>query len=156
VKQELKCSVSGRYEVRAARVDDCVKLADLAGQLGYPCVPEQVRLRIMDMVDTTQCATLIAEGEDGSIVGWIGVFIFRSVATDAYAQINGLVINEGDRGRGLGEMLLNAAEQWAREHNCSAILVLSNVIRDRAHSFYRNRGYLQVKTQHSFRKNLSS
>jgi len=41
--------------------------------------------------------------------------------------------------------LLDAAEKWARGVGCDAISVRSNVKRERAHQFYRDNGYIDVK-----------
>jgi len=140
--------------VRAVQPGDYAKIADLAGQLGYPSTEERVRQRIHGMQDSNQYGVLVAEQLDGSIAGWVGVYIFRSVETDICAQISGLVVDQSTRSHGIGRALLDAAEGWARSKGCPAIAVLSNVVRDRAHGFYKDNGYTQVKTQHSFRKNL--
>jgi GNAT superfamily N-acetyltransferase len=73
---------------------------------------------------------------------------------DKLAEINGLIVEEETRSRGIGRALLDAAEQWARNCGCVVISVHSNVNRDRAHSFYKRNGYEPYKTQELFRKRL--
>ena len=70
------------------------------------------------------------------------------------AEVNGLVVAEGQRSLGAGARLLAAAEDWARKNGCKDMSVRSNVIRDRAHKFYERHGYEHYKTQKSFRKPL--
>jgi len=70
------------------------------------------------------------------------------------AEVNGLVVAEGQRSFGAGARLLAAAEDWARKHGCKSMSVRSNVIRERAHKFYERHGYEHYKTQKSFRKPL--
>jgi GNAT superfamily N-acetyltransferase len=86
--------------------------------------------------------------------GWIGAQLFRSVETDSFAEISGLVVAEGNLSRGFGKLLLDTIEQWVRRIDCEVIAVRSNAVRQRAHRFYRNNGYELVKTQKIFRKNL--
>ena len=54
----------------------------------------------------------------------------------------------------LYNMELEAAEDWACQHDCPSMSVRSNVIRDRAHKFYERQGYEHYKTQKAFRKTL--
>ncbi len=131
-------------------------MADLAGQLGYPCTPKEVQRRLVDMRDSNQYAIYVAEISKEEIAGWIGVYLFRSVELEKYAEISGLVVSEEARSHGVGKVLLEAAEEWARGTGCAVISVRSNVKRERAHGFYTKNGYEWTKTQKTFYKNLSS
>lgn len=127
-------------------------MAELAGQLGYTCTAEQVRARLTDIRDANECAIYVAEIADGLIAGWIGVYLFRSVEMDKFAEISGLIVAEEHRSRGIGKVLLDAAEEWARGRGCALISVHSNVTRERAHHFYQINGYALYKTQQLFCK----
>jgi GNAT superfamily N-acetyltransferase len=131
-------------------------MADLAGQLGYPCTPGEVRKRLVEMHDPHQYAVYVAEISREGIAGWIGVYLFRSVELDKYAEISGLVVSEEARSRGVGKALLEAAEEWARGTGCAVISVRSNVKRERAHGFYQKNGYEWTKSQKTFCKNLAA
>ena len=52
------------------------------------------------------------------------------------------------------DIVIAAAEDWARKRGCKGMSVRSNVIRERAHQFYLRNGYEHFKTQKSFRKPL--
>ena len=148
VSMQLTCAV------RAPLPGDYDKMADLAGQLGYECTGTEIRNRLDQMCDPHQYAIYVAELPGGRIAGWVSVYIFRAVVFDGFAEINGLVVDQQIRSRGIGSVLLDVAERWARSHGCSAISVRSNVTRERAHRFYACKGYEHVKTQKSFRKSL--
>src|SRR5215472_862313 len=139
--------------IRPPQPEDASRMADLAGQLGYKCSREQVQKRLREMRDGCY-AFYVAELPDGQIAGWIGVYIFRSAVLDAFAEINGLVVDENNRSCGIGKLLLDAAEDWARSVGCEYFSVRSNSIRDRAHRFYTNNGFDLIKTQKVFRKPL--
>jgi GNAT superfamily N-acetyltransferase len=144
-----------QYVICPVQVRHHEDIARLAGQLGYESSVEQVHRRLDGMRDAQQYAVYVAEERAGNVVGWIGVHIFRAVEMDSCASISGLVVDQCLRSQGIGEMLLDAADQWAQSFGCEVITVQSNVMRERAHSFYRRNGYAHVKTQHTFCKNLS-
>jgi GNAT superfamily N-acetyltransferase len=153
--QEIKL-VLGRssYAVRLAEPRDSDRIADLAEQLGYPCTGKEVRERLGQMQYATQYAVFVAELPTGQIAGWIGLYVFRAVEMETFVEISGLIIDEDIRSCGIGKMLLDAAEEWARRVGCHVISVRSNVKRDRAHQFYTNNGYEHIKTQKELRKEL--
>lgn len=140
--------------VRPPELGDYDRIADLAGQLGYSSTKAQIRTRLREMQDSKQYVVYVAEPPGCQIAGWIGVYIFRAVEVDYFAEISGLVVDQEIRSGGIGKALLDAAEEWARSLGCIVISVRSNVIRDRAHQFYMNNGYEHTKTQKSFHKNL--
>ena len=140
--------------VRAARPTDGNAMAALAVQLGYQCTEAEVRKRLGDMKDPAQYGIFVAELLDGQVAGWVAVYVFRAIELDTFAEISGLVVDETLRSRGVGKMLVGAAEEWARDLGCTAVSVHSNVIRDRAHRFYTSNGYELLKTQKMFCKNL--
>jgi GNAT superfamily N-acetyltransferase len=133
--------------VRPPEPRDYDKIANLAGQLGYPSTAKQVQMRIDAMSNSSQHAVYVAELSEGQIAGWIGLYVFRSVEQDSCAGISGLIIDQQIRSRGVGKALLDAAEKWARSQGCNAISVHSNVTRERAHQFYTRNGYDCVKIQ---------
>lgn len=146
--EKLTCSV--RYPEPV----DFSRMAELAGQLGYACTADQVRVRLSEIREANECSVYVAELAGGQIAGWIGVYLFRSVEMDKFAEISGLVVAEEHRSCGIGKILLRAAEEWARRRGCAVISVHSNVTRGRAHGFYQTNGYDWYKTQHLFRKSL--
>jgi GNAT superfamily N-acetyltransferase len=141
-------------EVRAAAKNDAEILAQLAGELGYPSTPEQVRERLAGVESDPRRATFVAETRSGKIIGWIELVEIRSLAHDPRAEITGLVVDAVHRGAGVGRLLVERGEAWARERGLSAIGVRCNVVRDRAHAFYHGLGYAVAKSQKLFRKAL--
>jgi GNAT superfamily N-acetyltransferase len=140
-------------EIREAQPQDYARIAELAGQLSYPSSPEEIAKRFEGMKRSNEHVVFVAQFH-GEIAGWVAVFIYRVVETDARAEISGFVVDERYRSQQVGKHLLARAERWAREKGCRAVGLRSNVIRDRAHAFYERNGYKHVKTQKSFRKDL--
>lgn len=154
MKQQPNSAVQSMCVVRPPMPDDYDRMACLAEQLGYPCTGDEIRMRIAGMQDSTLYAVYVAQLRGGQVAGWIGACIFRSVELDSCAEISGLIVDQQIRSRGIGKMLLDAAEEWARNHGCVAISVHSNVTREHAHSFYQKNGYYRTKTQEVLLKNL--
>jgi GNAT superfamily N-acetyltransferase len=140
--------------VRRARPTDAKSLADLSGQLGYPATPAQVKERLRRIVPASQHAVFVAESPQAGVIGWLHVSVTHLLESDTRAEVNGLVVADGQRSLGAGAKLLEAAEQWARRRGCKNVNLRSNVIRERAHLFYLRQGYEHYKTQKAFRKPL--
>ena len=139
--------------VRPARLKDTARIAELCGQLGYPSSCEQVDARLRAHQGAEEHAIFV--GEQGQeVVGVLDVFVMRTVESEPRAEVAALVVDEKCRSCGVGQLLLERAEAWAREHGCAEIGLRSNVIRERAHRFYERQGYRVVKTQKTFRKSL--
>jgi GNAT superfamily N-acetyltransferase len=155
MKQQINVTVTrSMCTMRTPELRDYDKIADLAGQLGYPSTRDQVRTRLDQMAKSAQSAAYVAELPDGQIVGWIGLHIFLSVEQDSCAEISGLIVDQQTRSREIGKVLLGVAEEWARSQDCDAISVHTNVTRKRAHRFYERNGYEHIKNQKYLRKRL--
>ena len=139
--------------IRSPRPADYVRIAELAGQLGYPSTRPQIAARLRALRARRDFAVLVAECE-GEVAGWLGAYVFRSVEIDATVKISGLVVAEGARSGGIGKRLLAAVEEWARQLGCATVSVNTNVKRRRAHGFYLKNGYTWIKTQKVLRKPL--
>jgi GNAT superfamily N-acetyltransferase len=140
--------------IRRAKSGDAPRIAELAGQLGYPATAAQMRERLRGIEPTSQNAVFVADSAKDGIIGWLHVSKEPLLEVEMRAEVNGLVVAEGQRSAGAGARLLAAAEDWARKHGCKSMSVRSNVIRERAHEFYERNGYEHYKTQKSFRKPL--
>lgn len=120
------------------------------GQLGY----EVAAGTIADRLRTRAGREVFVALEGDRVVGWAAVCAQEAFVGGLGGYLEGLVVDEAVRGSGIGAQLLDAAEAWARERGCTEIRVHSNVVRIRAHQFYRRLGYATVKSQHYFRKPL--
>ncbi|HXJ03660.1 MAG TPA: GNAT family N-acetyltransferase [Candidatus Acidoferrum sp.] len=143
-----------RLIIRRARTSDAPRLAELSGQLGYPATTAEITKRMRRLKPASQTALFVAQSHGSGVVGWAHVSVDHLVEVGTRAELNGLIVAEGQRSLGAGARLLAAAEDWARKHGCPSMSVRSNVIRERAHKFYERQGYEHYKTQKAFRKTL--
>ncbi|MFQ5925956.1 MAG: GNAT family N-acetyltransferase [Terriglobia bacterium] len=140
--------------IRSAMPGDAKRLAELSGQLGYPRTREEILRHLSQLQEDPEHAVYVAETLDGKVMGWLHVFVSPLLEVDAQAEVGGLVVDEAQRGHGAGRLLLQQAEQWAREKGCRTVCLRCNVIRTGAHAFYEKLGYQTIKSQKVFRKSL--
>jgi len=120
-------------------------------QLGYDVPPDEIARRLERRGPLRE--VFVAE-RAGTTLGWAAVRIDEGFVNGRQAWIEGFVVGEDARGAGIGSVLLDRAESWARERACDAMRVQSNVLRERAHGFYERHGYRKLKAQFAFRKVL--
>ena len=154
MNQTASIGKNKELRIRRARASDAPQLAALTGQLGYPATAAQIRKRLQGIKPASQNAVFVANSKKDGVIGWLHVSRDVLLESEIRAEVNGLVVAEGQRSLGAGAQLLAAAEDWARKHGCKNMSVRSNVIRERAHKFYERDGYEHYKTQKSFRKPL--
>ena len=142
------------YLLREARLEDAPVLADLSDELGYPSDAAAVARRLRDLATQPGNAVLVAVSGEGEVAGWVHVFATHRVESDGFAEIGGLVVRETLRGEGIGRMLVEAAEAWAREAGFVEVRVRSNVVREATHRFYDHLGYATTKQQQVFTKSI--
>src|SRR5688572_2387182 len=137
--------------LRTAVPGDAPALAELAIQLGYPNTAEAIAARLAALGTVSGHAVLVAVEPGGErVIGWIHVGSTRWLESDPYAEIGGLVVDSGWRGRKVGEGLARAGLAWAAAHGFREVRVRSNVVRADAHRFYERLGFSRVKTQAVF------
>jgi GNAT superfamily N-acetyltransferase len=139
-------------KVRRARPDDAEPIAALMAQLGYDVPAPAVSARLQRLGERRD-VFVATDGE--CVVGWAALLIDEAFVEGFGAFLEGFVVDESARSRGVGLQLLEAVESKARERGCAEVRVQSNVLRERAHSFYERHGYTKVKAQYQLRKALS-
>ena len=141
--------------VRVATVSDADAIAQLTAQLGYEVALAAVSARLSRILPREDQRLLVAE-LDGRLVGWLHAIISEYVEAEACVVIGGLVVDRGHRRMGIGSLLMEQAEQWAKERGCPIVRLRSSSVRTAAHRFYEELGYTNIKTQYSFVKSLDA
>lgn len=94
-----------------------------------------------------------AEGPNG-LVGFVHFFERPSIEKGFDLVVQSLVIDETQRGRGIGRLLMNEVESAALARGIRSIALSSRSDRHDAHSFYERLGYEVVATSSVFSKML--
>ena len=132
--------------IREAADGDAGALAALSTQLGYPADAATMRERLRRVQAQRAGCVFVAVDAD-AVIGWTHVVERFHLEDSPFAEIAGLVVDEAARSAGVGALLLQAAESWVCERGYERLRVRSNVIRERAHRFYRRLGFVENKRQ---------
>ena len=110
-------------------------------ELGYPSTEADARDRLVRSLRSATSYCLVAEVA-AEVVGLISVeLVFYFPTGSTICRITSLVVSSQHRGHGLGQKLLTAAIDFAREHHCSGLELTSAEGRVDAHRFYRRLGF---------------
>ena len=110
-------------DVRSAVPSDAADIATLLGQVGEAVSARTVVMRLEGM--SRDSAVLVATGFAPAI-GVVALHWSRGLVSNAgLARIDVLVVNEEDRRRGIGRMLLKSASQLARMAGCDVLEVVA-------------------------------
>jgi GNAT superfamily N-acetyltransferase len=142
--------------IRTAATDDAPAIAALVTQLGYEAAPHEVGERLARLLARPSAQRFFVAERDGRLLGWVHVETAESVDSGSYAHIAGLVVDRSHRRQGIGAALMAEAEAWARQQGCPVVRLRSSAARTRAHRFYEELGYANVKTQYAFVKPLDA
>jgi GNAT superfamily N-acetyltransferase len=135
--------------VRRVTPGDAKAINNLSAQLGYPFTEAQTLQNIIAVLSQDDLNAFAAVHQN-AIIGWIGLAQIIMIESLPYCEINGLVIDENYRGKGVGKLLIEKAKQWAKEKGNDKLRVRCNVIRTEAHLFYQHLGFIATKKQTNF------
>jgi N-acetylglutamate synthase-like GNAT family acetyltransferase len=143
--------VPDQVRVRRASTADVPVIARLAVDLGYQTDPATLVHRFRALPEGH--AVLVAEVR-AHVAGFVHVAVDPSLLVATRAQVAGIGVEPGWRGRGIGGRLLDEAATWAREHGAHHLWVRSGAERAEAHAFYLAHGFEDVTDQRVFRRSV--
>lgn len=150
MKQSLKLN----YKIRIARLSDAQQIAKLCLQLGYSNSSQEIENRL-NAIDPDRTQSIwVAASNKNDIVGWVHALKVVYLESSPFIEIGGLVVDQDQRGKGIGKALIQKVEHWAKTIGLLEIRLRSNIIRKEAHEFYEKIGFKNVKTQYTFYKKL--
>lgn len=141
-------------QVRRPVLEDASELARLDEELGYAAQPAEMRERLGVLAKLESHFVAVAE-ENAGLLGWIHAEQRLSLETGTKAEIVGLIVDGKARRKGVGRLLVGAAEAWAARRGLTSVVVRSNAARQESHAFYPGLGYRHSKTQQVYTKPLS-
>jgi GNAT superfamily N-acetyltransferase len=98
---------------------------------------------LADMIPEGYRMFAVREGE--ALLAVAGIAVTANLYHDRHVWVYDLVTDEGVRSRGVGRLLLEYIETFARERGCKRVSLASGFQRTDAHRFYEERmGYDRV------------
>lgn len=129
--------------IRDARPADASAIAVLLTQLGYPSDADEVEERL-DRLRVVGDRVVVAE-LDGDVVGLAHLQVTPAIERDRpVGKLGALVVDEAQRGHGIGRALVEAVEAEARLRGCELLFLTTSERRDDAHAFYESVGLEQT------------
>lgn len=145
-----------KITIRTAVVGDYEGIYLLnAHGLGYDYSIEKTRQRLVQILQKENNRIFVAEIEN-KIVGYIHSADYDCTYVDSLKDILALAVDKSYRGKGIGNTLLLAAEEWAKETGSLGVRLVSGIDREEAHKFYKACGYVNRKNQMNFIKWFNS
>ena len=130
-----------KISIGKAEVHQAPQVAELLGQLGYPSEPEAIRQKISALSTSKADYIWIAQSQ-GKVVGLLAFHVTSLLHVPGnLGRITALVVDENFRCKGIGKLLVETAEKWAWDRDCTRIELTSGDQRSRAHQFYQDLGY---------------
>lgn len=126
--------------IRDAKPGDAAALAELITYLGHEITEKAIRKNLKALAKMREAPLVAIAGK--RVIGLCGIHRTVTVHRDApLGRITILVVAEAAQDKGIGRMLVEAAERSLSKAGCKMVEVTSNDRRAKAHAFYRHMGY---------------
>lgn len=135
--------------IRTATAEDAAAIAAIwnamiRDTLATFTTVEKTQADIEDLIATRQGAFWVSTDEDGTPSGFATYGPFRPGPGYAATVEHTVVMAPDHHGRGIGHLLMNAAEEHARAQGCHVMVAGISSANTAAQSFHANRGYAET------------
>jgi GNAT superfamily N-acetyltransferase len=138
-------------KLRDVRPADAKQLVELIHDLGHEIDEKAIRKNLAALLKSGETPLVATLGK--RVIGLVGINKRIAVHKPApIGRMSVLVVADDAQDKGIGRMLVEAAEAWFRKQGCTLVEVTSNDRRTAAHAFYRHMGY--ERTSIRFAKDL--
>src|SRR5579872_5235540 len=104
-------------------------------------LPEDAKQSLEKQIDSDKCDVIVAK-ENGKVLGAGTIFYLKNAAhSTPFAFLEGIVVDDAARGKGIGTALSKKAIELAREKGCYKMIFTSGMDRKEAHKFYEDLGF---------------
>ena len=142
--------MASQLRVREATAKDVKTIHALAGELAgivgdsSPAL-EAVRARLSELLEEPRARVLVAENEDGAVVGMASLWIKPDLAHgDTVVEVPTLVVAEGSRRTGVGKLLMEEIQHLAAENDAGLIELVATRDNAAARDFYDSLGFIET------------
>lgn len=125
------------------------QIAQLSAQLGYPTTTSNAAKHLRSLKRLKHHHVVVAQN-GGIAVGWMHLEIVTGMLSEPRVEIQAVVVNESNRGQGIGKALMNYAKAWTKKKKVKMLYLRTNVNRNDTHRFYEREGFKLIKTSHRY------
>jgi GNAT superfamily N-acetyltransferase len=135
--------------IRPASESDLARIVELLGQMDETMYPPRrdadaaAHLAIFRQIDADPRQHMLVAEADGRVVGSAHLIVIPHLSRSCKpsAVVEGVVVEEAYRGKGVGAALMRRVQQTAREEGCYKLSLSTNLARTGAHRFYSRLGW---------------
>ena len=139
-------------EIREAVPDDAEVISELnTDQMGYAFSAKDTYEKLCDLLECKKDKIFVAVIE-GNVVGYVHANDYDLLYFPHMKNIMGIAVDERFKRQGIGRMLVEAVEEWAKKTGAIGIRLVSGASRTDAHNFYRSCGFSGDKEQINLKK----
>lgn len=127
-------------------VEDLEALAALYFELTEVQTDLLAMCKSFEMISENEDYLLVgAKDENGRLLGSLLGIVCTDVVGECrpFLVLENVIVSSEARGRGVGKLLMESIEGFARERGCSYIILVSGAKRTGAHAFYEALGYAE-------------
>lgn len=140
------------FTVRRACLADAQAIWQInAESLGYEYSLEDTVKNMETALQSGQEAVFVVCSESG-VIAYVHAQQYRPLYTPPLVNLLAVAVAPAAQGCGAGRLLMQAAEQWAKDIGAKGVRLVSGENRARAHQFYLACGYAARKMQKNFVK----
>jgi ribosomal protein S18 acetylase RimI-like enzyme len=142
-----------RFQIRAARLDDAVALAELNREFNDEAIPPgQIAASLRS---EPQTEFVVAAEVAGDLVGFACVQVLSSMCyRQPLAELTELYVREAHRRLGIGRALVQEVERLARAKGAKEMVVRTGAENTAGQAFYQAAGYM-TRSHVVFEKSLT-
>lgn len=145
-------------EIREATVGEVMEVARLALMLWPEHSMHAIALEIYETINTNKGAYFLAF-ENSEIIGFSQTSLrsdyVEGTSSSPVGYLEGVFVLDPYRKQGIGQQLLTACEDWAREQGCEEFASDCELTNEESLSFHRRLGFEEANRIVCFRKLLN-
>lgn len=132
-------------EYRTAHKDDLQRLLALYQQLNPEEEPIDLERAypVWDAAEKSNATKYFIAIDGAKIVSTCNITLILNLTRNGkpFAIIENVITDNGYRRQGIGRKVIENAIQYAKEHNCYKVVLLSSAKRTESHKFYESIGF---------------
>lgn len=150
-----------RMEIRRAKKNDLQQIIEIYSMDGItgdreivtPNITKTYKIAFKQINDDPNQLLLVAD-DFGQIKGTLQVTSIQYLIAQSYKRsiVEAIFIHPEWQGKGIGRLLMRAAEEWAQRNGCNSLELTTNRERTDAHQFYKKINFLNDRI--AFKKNI--
>ena len=138
-----------QIEIRKATVKDISGLHEVMKVISDNGVNAGLAPKLIEKISENEekCLLVAVDKETDTIVGSIFGMVFEDICGEGrpILLVENVAVLENMQNKGIGKLMFDAVEDWARRFNCHYEMLVSGNARIGAHKFYKKIGFDEVK-----------